>query len=77
MPTNLRTYKTVPSPPHSTYQQAVEARSQIISGVLVILLPVVVVCAIVTYRKHKAVIMQRRIQHLNQLWQLDSSKSLF
>ncbi|MDX2230241.1 MAG: hypothetical protein NW220_11430 [Leptolyngbyaceae cyanobacterium bins.349] len=77
MPTNLRIYKTVPSTPNLTYQQTVEARSQIISGLLVILVPLVVVGAIVSYRKHRAMVMRHRIHRLNRLWQLNSSKSSF
>jgi hypothetical protein len=68
--------RTITSTPYHPIQQATATRSQVISGLLVILIPVVVVCAIASYRKHKAVVLQRRIQRLNWLWQLDSSKSL-
>ena len=77
MPTNLRTYRTVPSTPYLVDQHMAEARSQIISGLFVILVPLIVVGAIVGYRKYKARMTQQQIQHLNRLWQLDSSKSSF
>ena len=57
-------------------QQADVAQSNTISGLLVILLPVLVICAIVAYRKQRVRVLQQRIQRLDHLWQLDSSKNL-
>lgn len=52
------------------------ALSNTISGLLVIVLPAVVVCTILVHRKCREMILQRRIQRLNRLWQLDSSRKL-
>jgi hypothetical protein len=68
--------KTVIPTQYSPAQQADIARSQVISISLIILLPVVMLCAIVGYRKRKTLVLQRRIQHLNRIWQLDSSQNL-
>lgn len=68
--------RTITSTQQNSTQQAEVGRSQAISSLLVILVPIVIVCAIVSYRKYKATVMQQRIQCLNQLWQLDSSKRL-
>lgn len=49
------------------------ARVNTINASLLIALPVVLICAIVAYRKYRTMILQRRIQRLNQLWHLDST----
>lgn len=41
---------------------------------LTIAFPVVVICAIVGYRKYWATVLRRRINRLNQIWQMDSLK---
>jgi len=43
---------------------------------LTIALPVVVICAIVGYRKYRATVLRRRVKLLNQIWQLDALKKL-
>ena len=68
--------RTVPSPQYSPTQQADIARLNAINGLLVITLTLIVVGAIVGYRAHKATVLQRRVQRLNRIWQLDSSKNL-
>jgi MFS-type transporter involved in bile tolerance (Atg22 family) len=73
MQSSLSTYKPITSTPHNLTQQADIARSNAISGLLVILF-VVVVGAIVGYQKHRSTIMQQRIQHLNRIWQLDPKR---
>jgi hypothetical protein len=85
MQSGLSIYKTVPSTQHNPTQQADIAATNAIIGSLAndfvalsaIALPVVVLCAIAAYRKHKARVLQQRIHRLNQIWQLDSSKNLF
>ena len=52
------------------------ALSNTISGSLTIILPAIVICAIMGRRKYRTTILQRRIQRLNRLWQLDSNKKL-
>lgn len=76
MQSGLSTYKTVTSTQHNSAHQADIARSNAIISSLTIALAVVVIGAIVTYRKHKATVLQRRMQRLNRLWQLDTSKNL-
>ena len=61
--------------PHPTQPSDVAATNALI-GSLAIALPVVVICAIAAYRKHQSTLMQRRVQRLNRIWQLDSSKNL-
>jgi hypothetical protein len=68
--------KTVVPTPYSPAQQADIDRSQVTSGLLVILIPIVIVCAIMGDRTHKAKVLQQRIHRLNRIWQLDSSKKL-
>ncbi len=60
---------------HPTPPADVAATNAVI-GVVAIALPIVLFCAIVAHRKHKATVMQQRIQRLNRLWQLDSSETL-
>lgn len=76
MHNSLSTYKTISTTPYNSIQQANIAQAQAISGLLVILLPAVMVCAIVGHRKRKGIVLQQQIQRLNQIWQLDSSKKL-
>lgn len=38
---------------------------------------VVLVCTIMGYRKYRTTLLQRQIQRLNRLWQLDCSEKLF
>ena len=76
MQSGLSTYKTVPSTQHNPTQQSDIAATNAIIGSLAIALPVVVLCAIAGYRKHQSMLMQRRVQRLNRIWQLDSSKKL-
>ena len=76
MQVGLIPQKTITSTQHHSMQQVNVAQSNTISGLLVVLFPVVVVCAIVTYRKQRARTLRQRIQRLNRLWQLDSSKNL-
>lgn len=68
--------KTIAITPHNLTQPTDIVRSQTISGLLVILLPIVMVSAIVGYRKHQATVMQQHIHRLNQIWQLDSTEQL-
>lgn len=73
---NTSNYKTVTSTQYNSTQPTDIARSTAISGFFVILLPVVVIGAIVGYRKCKAMVLQQRINRLNRLWQIDSSQKL-
>jgi hypothetical protein len=73
---NSSTLKTVSSTHHNVAQQTHLAPINTISGLLAIALPVVVVCAIVGYRRHRARVIQWQIQRLNRLWQLDCSEKL-
>lgn len=76
MQSSLSAYKTITSPQYSSTQQADIAQANAIMASLVIALPIVVVCAIVGYRKYRATVMQQRIKRLNRLWQLDASHKL-
>jgi hypothetical protein len=71
----LNTGTSTPTPTPPTPQTDVAQSNPIISS-LAIVLPAVVLCAIVGYRKYRAMILRRQIQRLNQLWQLDISKNL-
>ena len=73
---SLSIQKAVISTPYNPTQQASVARSNAICQLLVILLPVVVLCAIVGHRKYQAMVLRWQIQRLNRIWQLDSSKKL-
>lgn len=46
------------------------------SGSLVIVIPLVMICAIVGYRKCRTAILRQRIQRLNRFWKLNSSRKL-
>jgi hypothetical protein len=50
--------------------------SNTMSGLVAIAFPVIVIGAIVGYRKYRAAVVRQHIQHLNRLWQLDSSQEL-
>lgn len=63
------------SAPHHPIQPANLVPSIAMSGLL-IMLPVVVVSAVVSYRKYRSTVLQRRIQRLNRLWQLDTHRKL-
>lgn len=47
-----------------------------VGAAVIIAFPVLVVCAIVGYRKYRTTVLQRRIKRLNQIWQLDCLKKL-
>jgi hypothetical protein len=66
--------RTAISAPHDSAQQPDITRSQM-TGDWLVLLPVVLLCAIVGYRKHKTMVQKRRIHRLNRLWQLDASRN--
>jgi hypothetical protein len=72
----LHLQRTIPSTQRNAVQQNDVALSNNISGLLVIALPIVVICTIVAYRKRKAIVLQRRIDRLHRIWQLDTSKKL-
>ena len=76
MQVGLSTQKTVTTTQYNPTQQADVARSNAINGLIAIALPLVVIGAILAYQKHKSTVLQRRIQRLNRLWQLDTSKNL-
>ncbi len=76
MQVSLHGQRTVPSPQYSPTQQADIAHLSTISVSLAIALHVVVISAIVAYRKYKATVLRQRVQHLNHLWHLDSSRKL-
>jgi hypothetical protein len=66
---------TIPATHHQPTEQ--EVAVSIALGGFLIFLPIIVVCAIAGYRKHRAMVLQSQIQRLNRLWQLDSSQNLF
>ena len=68
--------KTITVTQHKPMQHTDVAPINAISVLLMIALPLVVISAIVAYQKHQATILRRRIQHLNHIWQLDSSQRL-
>jgi len=76
MQVGIQIQRTIPSAQYKPAQQVDVTQSNTISGLVILLLPFVVTCVIMGYRKHKAMVRQQRIQHLNQLWQLGSSKKL-
>jgi hypothetical protein len=73
---NPGTVKIVTSTQPDSTPQPDLVLTNVVSGSLAIALPVVLICAIVGYQKHKAAVLRRRIQRLNRLWQLDSSEKL-
>ena len=76
MQVGFSTQRVVTAPQHNPIQHTDVGSINAISVSLAIALPIIVIGAIVTYRKRQTTILRRRIQHLNQLWQLDSSKNL-
>ncbi|HEY9729824.1 MAG TPA: hypothetical protein V6D50_25525 [Chroococcales cyanobacterium] len=72
----LHTQRTVTSTQYNPTQQTDVLLSNPISGLVVILLPVVVVCAIAGHRKYRTTVVRQQIKFLNRLWQLDSNKNL-
>jgi hypothetical protein len=73
---NLYIQESATSTTHPSTQQADIAHSNIVSGLLAILFPIVALGAIAICRKHQARLMRQRIQRLNQIWQLNSSETL-
>ncbi|KAM3098067.1 hypothetical protein ACKFKG_06490 [Phormidesmis sp. 146-35] len=74
---SLSTYKIiVPSTQHHSVQPTNVAAVNVVLGSLAIAFPIVVGCAIVSYRTHRAMVVRRQIQRLNRIWQLDSSNNL-
>jgi hypothetical protein len=76
MPGISSSHRTITSTQHNLTQNADTTQANTINAVLVLLFPVVIICTIASYRKYRAIVMQRQIQRLNRLWQLDSSKKL-
>lgn len=76
MQSNLDFLRIISPMPYNPVQQTNMTRSQASIGLLAILLPVVVVCAIMGYQQHQAWVLQQRIQRLNRIWRLNSSKNL-
>jgi hypothetical protein len=76
MQAGLSTQKTVTTMQHNPTQHIDVVPLNTISVLLTIALPVIAIGAIVAYRKHRATVLRRQIQLLNQLWQLDTSKNL-
>lgn len=72
----LHIQRTVTSTQYNPTQQTDVVLSNTIGGLLLILLPVVVICAIAVHRKYRTTVVQRQIKLLNRLWQLDSNKNL-
>jgi hypothetical protein len=73
MQSGLRLHSTIGMPPQSTVQSTNYNVMDGMNVVVAIALPFVVAGTIMSHRKHKARLMQRRIQRLNRLWQLSSS----
>ena len=71
----LHIQRTVTSTQYNLTQQTDVVLSNPISGLLVILLPVVVVCSIAGHRKYRATVVRQQIKLLNRLWQLDFNKN--
>jgi hypothetical protein len=69
--------RTISSTAYSPTAQTAGVLSPAVNGLLAIALPVMMLCAMVGYRKCQAAVLQRRIKYLNRLWQLDSSKNPF
>jgi MFS-type transporter involved in bile tolerance (Atg22 family) len=76
MQAGLYSQKTVTTTQHNPTQHTDVAPINVISVSLTITLLVIVLGAIVAYRKHKARVLQQRIHRLNRLWKLDASKKL-
>ncbi|NJL39576.1 MAG: hypothetical protein HC899_24625 [Leptolyngbyaceae cyanobacterium SM1_4_3] len=47
-----------------------------VGAAVMITFPVLVICAIVGYRKYRTTVLQRRIKRLNRVWQIDSCQKL-
>ncbi len=69
-------HKTSTSTQHTLVQPTDVAATNALIGSLAIALPIAVLCAIVGRRKYQSTLMQRRVQRLNRIWELDSSKNL-
>jgi len=67
---------TITSTQHSPTQPTNSALTNTLLGSLTIAFPAVIICAIVGYRKYRTTALRRRIQCLNRLWKIDSSKKL-
>lgn len=73
---NPSTLKTGTSTKPNSTSQTDAALFNVMGGLLAIALPLILVCAIVGYRKYRAKILRQRVQRLNRQWQLGSSKEL-
>ena len=74
MQVGFSTQRTFTTTQHSSIQHTDVVSINAINVSLAIALHVVVISAIVSYRKHRITVLRRRIQHLNRIWQLDTSK---
>jgi hypothetical protein len=73
MQNGLRIHSTLGQTPHPTLQATNHGVMDGISVAVALSLPFIVAGAMMGHRKHKARLMQRRIQRLNRLWQLSSN----
>lgn len=76
MQSNLSTHRAdISTQLNSTQATNITPVNALISS-LMIAIPVVVITAVARYRKYRVMVIQKRIQRLNRLWQLDISKNL-
>jgi hypothetical protein len=69
-------YKTITSTQHNLAQKTDIARVNAVSELLLLLFPVMIICAIAGYRRYRSLTLQRQINVLNRLLQLDCDKNL-
>ena len=68
--------QTVVSTQSSLAQATHFSETNVLISSLAIALPIVVVCAVLRQRNHRATVMRQRIKLLNRLWQLNSNPKL-
>lgn len=71
---NLNVQRTSTSVPHNPALNRTSGEVDPVGLTLMIAFPVLVIYAIVGYRKHRASVLRRRINLLNRIWQLDALK---
>ncbi|MBI4780712.1 MAG: hypothetical protein HY785_05255 [Oscillatoriophycideae cyanobacterium NC_groundwater_1537_Pr4_S-0.65um_50_18] len=76
MQSGVSTFNPVTSIQNNSTQHTNIALIDVFSVMMAIAFPAVVIVAIGSYRKHRARVLRRQIQHLNRVWQLSSSQKM-
>ncbi len=72
MQSSPKTHTTIPATPNPSAQPS----DAIFISTAIIVLPIMLMVTVLSYRRYRAMITRQRIQRLNRIWQLDCSTEL-